>query len=179
MPAMQRTLFRLSTIALLLTASALAGCSSDGPTTVGGNTPILPQRRMICRIREAVTGESQSSPAGLDIVHLDASTTAHASVGDTLRVELKMNAGTGYQWKFLGFSPPTSTPNPLTPQFDTTSSTGETVPVPTGLAGGPVFCVFEFRAQGVGSSTLNFALARGWEADTAPTDSRTLTLQVR
>lgn len=143
-----------------------------------GNTPILPQRRMICRIREAVTGDKQSSPPGIDIVHLDASTTMAAMNGDTLRVELKMSAGTGYQWRFVGFAPPTSTPNALEPLFDLTAATGETVAVETGVVGGPVYCVFEFKATAKGSSTLNFALLQLWETQVAPADARALTVTV-
>lgn len=113
-------------------------------------------------------------------MHLDASTTTTANVGDMVRVELEMNSGTGYQWTVGGDNAQRS-PSPapiLVPQFDWKSGTGQTVPITPNMPGGPVHCIFEFNASQAGSTTLIFSLTRSWEKGVPPTDKRVLIVNV-
>lgn len=136
-------------------------------------------------MRENVTGSDQPSVPGVDVVQLDETTTAAAHVGDKVRVELRMNTGTGYEWKCVGcVNTPTSTgqstttPSVLTPHFDWSKGLGENTSTGAGIAGGPVICVFEFSAAEAGSCTLTFQLARPWETGVKPADTRALTVNV-
>ena len=162
---------------MLALLTAVVGCSSDSPPpeTISGRPAILPQRRLVARLREAVTGGNQTPPAGSDVVILDASATSSASVGDLLVVELAMSAGTGYQWKCVRA---TDSAAVVSPKFDAAAGAGVEKPRSQGLAGGPVDCIFEFSVVGPGTATLSFELVRPWEKDAAPADRRTLTLTV-
>ena len=86
-----------------LLLASVAGCrAQDGSQTetLSGRPAIMPARRLVCRLREDATGKPKA--AGVDEILLDRSTSMTAAVGDTIRVELKTNAGTGYQWIFVG-----------------------------------------------------------------------------
>lgn len=169
--------------------SLVTACNSSSPppTTITGGTAILPQRRLICRLREAVTGDHSTTPAPAlahaDIIHLDSSTTTTATVGALVRVELQMSSGTGYGW-IVGTDKAHTNPAPvLTPQFDWTQATGLETPlnlvmpgVP-GVPGGLVQCAFDFTATQAGSTTLTFKLSRPWEAD-APAKTVVLTVHI-
>ena len=173
-----------ATLLAALLASSLAACrSQDGspPDTMSGRPALLPARRLVCRIREDAAGGAKAP--GVDEVLLDRSTSMTATAGDTIRVELKTNAGTGYQWIFVGCDDrPTSggtagTPQVAVPGFDWKK--GQVPATAADRPGGPVLHVFEFTAGSPGSSTLAFALVRPWEKDTPPADRRQLTVQVK
>ncbi len=136
-------------------------------------------------MRELATGSNESAQSGVDLVHLAATASATARVGDLVRVELMMNAGTGFEWKCTScVNTPDSTGQAtsalmvLTPKFDLTKGLGNCSPTTTGTTGGPVRCDFEFTATQIGSSSATFELARPWEKGVAPVDTRTLTVHV-
>jgi len=178
--------------AALLDATAMLSCQNNGdssqPTTLTGRTPIAPQRRLIARIREDVTGDtkSQALPAGTDLVVLDASTSTSMKVGDTLSVQLKANSGTGYQWIFAGCDNKPTTPAPsqdntptvLKPLFDFRKGEGKVQSTDAGKPGAPANWIFELNAAQSGSTTLHFALVRPWEKGVKPIDMRTLKVSV-
>lgn len=172
----------LPTVVLLL--ASLAACrGQDGgqPDTLTGRPALFPARRVVCRIREDAQGATATP--GTDEVLLDRSTKLDARSGDTIRVELKANAGTGYQWIFVGCDDRPSSkatgdkPVVATPMFDWQK--GQVQPTAADRPGGPVLYVFEFTAGAQGTSTLSFALVRPWEKNTPPTDRRQLTVQVK
>lgn len=162
----------LHTIALVCISIACVSCQ-DQPTTVTGGTPILPQRKMICRIREAI---SPSTPKGpVDEILLDETSSMTANAGDTVRVELKRSSGTGYEWRLSkdsgSFAPV------LKADFDAASGKGRAEPQANGTPGGPVLDVFDFTASTAGSTRLLFVLVRPWEMDN-PGDRRELLITV-
>ena len=176
-------MLRNLTLPTLLIA-LLAGCrSQDGsqPETASGRTALLPARRLVCRIREDATAGTRTP--GVDEVLLDRSTNMSANAGDTIRVELKANAGTGYQWIFVGCDDRpaagggTSAPQVAVPGFDWKK--GQVQPSAADRPGGPVLYRFDFTAGAPGTSTLAFALVRPWEKDTPPADRRQLVVQVK
>ncbi len=160
---------------LALAALALAACDGPQPTTITGNTPILPQRRLIARIRQTVTGENSAIPPGSDVIVLDATSSSTATVGQLVVVELAMSSGTGYSWRCIDAANATSV---LTPKFDATKGNGVEHAVDGSRPGGTVSCVFSFTALAAGTATLTFDLVRPWEKDAPPTDRRILTLEV-
>jgi len=165
----------------MLSVVTACNSSSPPPTTITGGSAILPQRRLICRLREAVTGDNSTTPAPAlahaDIIQLDSSTTTTAAVGALVRVELQMSSGTGYRW-IVGTDKAHTNPAPvLTPQFDWTQATGLETPLNVGVPGGLVQCAFDFTATQAGSTTLTFKLARSWEAD-APAKTVVLTVHI-
>lgn len=174
---------RVTILAAVLAAS-LSGCrSQEGsqPETMSGRPALMPARRLVCRLREDAAGSNRTP--GVDEILLDRSSSMSATTGDTIRVELKTSAGTGYQWIFVGCDDrPASggtatTPQVAVPGFDWKK--GQVPPTAADRPGGPVLHVFEFTAGVPGSSTLAFALVRPWEKDTPPADRRQLTVQVK
>lgn len=163
------------TLRALALASISIACMScqDQPKTVTGGTPVLPQRRMICRIREAI---SPSTPKGpVDEILLDETSSMTANAGDVLRVELKRSSGTGYEWQ-LSKDSGSFTPV-LKADFDAASGKGRAEPQQNGMPGGPVLDVFDFTASTAGSTRLVFVLVRPWEMD-KPGDRRELLITV-
>lgn len=174
---------RQALVTSLLLAS-VAGCrSQDGSQTetLSGRPAIMPARRLVCRLREDATGKPKA--AGVDEILLDRSTSMTAAVGDTIRVELKTNAGTGYHWIFVGCDDrPASGATSVAPTVAVPGFDWKSGQVPASAAdrpGGPVLHVFEFSAASPGRSTLAFALVRPWEKDTPPADRRQLSVQVK
>lgn len=172
-----------TTIVLLIaTASSsllLAGCGGNQPKTITGNEPILPQRRMICRLREAVTGD------GTEDVKLEKNTAIACKVGHHVRLELEAASGTGFEWRLTGWreganSSATAGAKPtfVTADFDWATGAGKVEPVKPGTPGGPSFWVFEATGKQAGAITLDFALARSWEKGQAPADQRSVTIVV-
>jgi predicted secreted protein len=169
-------------VLLLATASTsllLAGCGGKQPKTIEGNEPILPQRRMICRIREAVTGD------GTEDVKLEKNTALACKVGHHIRLELEAASGTGFEWKLTGWreganSSTTAGAKPtfVTADFDWSTGAGKVEPVKPGTPGGPAHWIFEITGKQPGAITLDFALARSWEKGQAPADQRSVTIVV-
>ena len=151
-----------TTLALVL-AVALTACSH--------NNSVLPHPLLMARLHHAKS--DQKTPH--DVVMLDASTAATAHVGDLLQVKVKMNAGTGYEWRCV---PTAGAAAVVEAKFDLAKGTGKEQPLESGRVGGPVECIFEFAVTGPGTATLTFDLARAWEAGQASSDRRTLTLTV-
>ncbi len=181
-PTMRITPLPTTLVALILLT---AGCKNDNaanppPTTVTGRDPVMPQRRLVCRLRDLATGgESKStSQDGIDVVQLGSNTTTTANVGDLLRVELQMSSGTGFEWKVAGDTANASPDPILVPKFGWKDGTGTIVPVNAQQPGGSVLCVFEFDVAQAGSRVLTFTLARSWETGVAPSDKRVLTVIV-
>ena len=175
---------RTCTILKPVLIASLAACQSQGgspPETLSGRPALAPPRRLICRIREDFATPGKAP--GTDEILLDRSTSMSAGLGDTIRVELKANAGTGYQWIFVGCDDrpaaggTSDTPRVAVPGFDWRK--GEVQATAADRPGGPVLYVFEFTAGTAGSSTLSFALVRPWEKNTAPSDRRQLVVQVK
>lgn len=173
----------LSTTALLLFVSA--SCNRDNAAnppaeTITGRNPIGPQRKIICQLRDTVTGgESKiTSVNGLDIVQLGSTTTTNVNVGDLLRVELQMSSGTGFEWKVASDASNASPAPTLLPQFNWSNGTGTITPVNAQKPGGSVLCIFEFDVSQAGTSVLTFNLARSWEKGVPPADKRVLTVHV-
>lgn len=175
---------RMRTIVKTVLIALLAACQSQSGSpaeTLSGRPALAPPRRLICRIREDVATPGKTP--GNDEILLDRSTSMSAGLGDTIRVELKTNAGTGYQWIFVGCDDrPASggtadTPRVAVPGFDWRK--GEVQATAADRPGGPVLYVFEFKAGAAGTSTLSFALVRPWEKNTAPADRRQLVVQVK
>lgn len=165
----------MMTLRALALASISIACMScqDQPKTVTGGTPVLPQRKMICRIREAI---SPSTPKGpVDEILLDETSSMTANAGDVLRVELKRSSGTGYEWQ-LSKDSGSFTPV-LKADFDAASGKGRAEPQQNGVPGGPVLDVFDFTASTAGSTRLVFVLVRPWEMD-KPGDRRELLITV-
>ena len=161
----------------LMSALLAASCRSgeDQPTTVSGRPAISPMRRITCRIREEVTGDTKSTT---DLVMLDQSTATSLKVGETLRLELKAASGTGYQWIFVGSdSDPGAPSSPLRADFDWKKGQGTVEALEPGKPGGPALWIFEFKAANPGATTLHFALGRPWEKG-APADKRQLKVTV-
>lgn len=172
----------LALVLITLTATTpllLTGCGGNQPKTITGNTPILPQRRLLCRIREAVTGD------GTTDVQLDANTTIELKVGHSARLELEAASGTGFEWRLTGWreGPNTSATAGLVPafvtaNFDWSTGVGTVEPVKAGTPGGPSNWVFEVTGSQPGATTLDFTLARSWEKGQAPADRRSVTIEV-
>ncbi len=163
----------------LLSVLGLPGCGGNQPKTISGNTPILPQRRLLCRIREGVLGD------GTEDVKLDASTSVDAKVGETVRIELEAAGGTGFEWRAIGWTEGSNTsstvgatPMVATANFDWSTGAGTVVPAKNDVVGGPTNWAFEVKAVQPGALTITFALARSWEKDQKPADQRTLTINV-
>ncbi|MDA1263346.1 MAG: protease inhibitor I42 family protein [Planctomycetota bacterium] len=178
---MRNILLSTTVLILLVTTSCNKDNAANPPAeTITGRTPIAPQRRLICQLRDAVTGgESKTTSSnGVDTVQLGSTTTTTANVGDLLRVELQMSSGTGFEWKVSGESS-NSNPAPiLMPKFTWKNGTGTIVPVNAQKPGGSVLCIFEFDVSQAGSSVLTFTLARSWETGVPPADKRVLTVNV-
>jgi predicted secreted protein len=165
----------LSICLLALIAPCACRSGENQPTTPSGRPAISPMRRVTCRIREDVTGDSKS---GTDLVMLDKSTSTTLKVGETLRLELKAASGTGYQWIFVGSdADPAAAGSPLRAEFDAQKGQGTVQPLEPGKPGGPALWVFDFKAANAGTTILHFALGRPWEK-TAPADTRMLTVTV-
>ncbi len=166
----------------MLTTSCNNDNAANPPaTTMTGRTPIAPQRRLICQLRDTVTGgeSNMTSSNGVDTVQLGSTTTTtNANVGDLLRVELQMSSGTGFEWKVASDASNSSPAPILMPQFDWKNGTGMIVPVNAQKPGGSVLCIFEFDVSQAGSSVLTFTLARSWEKGVPPADKRVLTVNV-
>ena len=164
----------------LVLCALLAACQSgDQPTTVTGRPAISPARRLVARIREDVDGQPKGQP-GVDMVALDRNTSTTMSVGDQLRVELKANGGTGYQWAFVGSDADLAAAGAvLNAKFNLKTGEGRVEPLEPGKPGGPANTVFVFDAANAGMVTVHFALARPWEKGSKPADMRTLTVRVR
>lgn len=181
---------RLSIVLPCVTLALLMGCQrgsqQDQPTSVTGRPLLSPPRRLLARLREDATGDKRSAD-GTDIVMLDRTTSAQATVGDTLRVELKAATGTGYQWVFAGCdstpataaTAPATEPTVLKPLFDWKKGEGKVEPTSPGKPGAPAYTVFEFSAAEAGHSTMHFVLVRPWEKNTAPADKRSLQMTVK
>lgn len=172
-----------TTILLLLatvsTSLLFAGCGGNQPKTVTGGEPILPQRRMICRIREAVTGD------GTEDVKLEKNTAIACKVGHHVRLELEAASGTGFEWRLTGWREGANTsatagakPTFVTADFDWATGAGKVEPVKPGTPGGPAHWIFEITGKQPGAITLDFALARSWEKGQAPADQRSVTVVV-
>jgi len=178
---MRNILLSTTAILLLTTTSCNKDNAANPPAeTITGRTPIAPQRRIICQLRDTVTGgESKTTSSnGVDTVQLGSTTTTKANVGDLLRVELQMSSGTGFEWK-VASDPSNASPAPiLLPQFNWSNGTGIITPVNAQKPGGSVLCIFEFDVSQVGSSVLTFTLARSWEKGVPPADKRILTVNV-
>jgi predicted secreted protein len=166
-------------VAAASTSFALSGCGGNQPKTVTGGEPILPQRRMICRIREAVTGD------GTEDVKLEKNTAIACKVGHHVRLELEAASGTGFEWRLTGWregantsATAGATPMFVTADFDWATGAGKVEPVKPGTPGGPSHWIFEFTGKQPGAITLDFALARSWEKDQAPADQRSVTVVV-
>jgi len=173
----------LPTIVLLLATVATSllfpGCGGNGPRTITGNEPILPQRRMICRIREAVTGD------GTEEVKLEKNTAIAAKVGQHIRLELEAASGTGFEWRLTGWreggnssATAGAVPAFVKADFDWSTGSGKVEPAKSGTPGGPSNWIFEITGKQSGAITLDFALARSWEKDQAPADQRSVTIVV-
>lgn len=179
---MRTSLLSATTILIMFfTTSCNQDNAANAPaTTLSGRTPIAPQRRLICQLRDAVTGgESKiTSSNGIDTVQLGSTTTTNANVGDLLRVELQMSSGTGFEWKVAGDASNSSPAPILVPQFNWANGAGMIVPVNAQKPGGSVLCIFEFDVSQAGSSVLTFTLARSWETGVPPADKRVLTVNV-
>ncbi len=168
-------------ILLLLTASTslpLAACGGKQPKTIEGTEPILPQRRLLCRIREAITGD------GTEDVKLEKNTSIAVKVGGQVRLELEAASGTGFEWRLTGWrvgnvsATAGATPTFITADFDWTTGIGKVEPVKPGTPGGPNCWIFEITGKQAGAVTLDFALARSWEKGQAPADQRSVTIVV-
>jgi predicted secreted protein len=153
----------------------LTACSGPQPQTVTGRTAILPQRRLIARVREAVTGDQTKVPADADVIVMDSSTVATARVGDVIAIELPMQSGTGYAWHCIDAAKASQF---VSATFDAKAGKGVEQPIDGSRLGGTVNCLFEFKAVGEGRATLTFDLVRAWEKDAVPADRRLLTLEV-
>jgi len=172
-----------TTIVLLIatasTSLLFSGCGGNQPKTITGNEPILPQRRMICRIREAVTGD------GTEDVKLEKNTAIATKVGHHVRLELEAASGTGFEWRLTGWreganssATAGATPSFVTSDFDWSTGAGKVEPVKAGTPGGPANWIFEITGKQAGAITLDFALARSWEKGQAPADQRSVTIVV-
>ena len=165
----------------MLACCLLAACQGgpEQPTTATGRPAILPARRLVARIRGDADGKTSSAP-GNDIVMLDRSTATALAIGDTLRVELKANSGTGYQWVFAGCDTDlSSASSSLAPRFDWRKGEGKVESTEPSKPGAPARWVFEFNAAKTGDTTLHFALMRPWDKGVQPSDQRTLTVRVK
>lgn len=85
-------------------------------------------------------------------VPLQQSVEAH--VGDTIRVDLPAQAGTGYSWTA------TVAGDILEP--------GRTEGRPATRPGGPERSIMTYRAAGAGTARITFAYQRPWETATGP-----------
>lgn len=108
---------------------------------------------------------------GAKSVDVDSATYAGNTValttGDTLRVRLVSNPGTGYRWA-------QAAPTPTVLTFIDSTFTG-----PAGTAvGAPGVQQFRFLAAQPGSSTLVLLYARPWETDPTSTDTVRINLSV-
>ncbi len=159
-------------LALVCLSIACVSCQ-DQPKTVTGGTPVLPQRKLICRIREAISPSTPNGP--VDEILLDETSSMTANAGDVVRVELKRSSGTGYEWQ-LSKDSRSFTPV-LKADFDAANGKGQAEPQSNGLPGGPVLDVFNFTASTAGSTRLVFVLVRPWEMD-KPSDRRELLVTV-
>jgi len=174
---------RTPTLAVLLlgcVSSSLffSGCDQP-PKTITGREPILPQRRVLSRIREAVTGD------GTEVVKLDKSTSIAAKVGQSIRLELEAASGTGFEWRLTGWreggnssATAGAVPAFVKADFDWATGAGKVEPEKSGTPGGPSNWIFEITGTQPGAITLDFALARSWEKDQAPADQRSVTIVV-
>ncbi|NBX36162.1 MAG: hypothetical protein EBR10_02925 [Planctomycetes bacterium] len=162
----------LRSIIVVCLSTACISCQ-DQPKTVTGGTPVLPQRKMICRIREAIAPSEPKGP--VDEVLLDETSSMTVNIGDTVRVELKRSSGTGYEWQLAkdsrSFAPM------LKANFDVASGKGRAEPQANGMPGGPVLDVFDFTASTAGSTRVLFVLVRPWEME-KPADRRELLVTV-
>jgi len=178
---MRNILLATTAILILVSASCNRDNAANPPAeTITGRTPIAPQRKIICQLRDTVTGgESKiTSVNGLDIVQLGSTTTTNVNVGDLLRVELQMSSGTGFEWKVASDASNASPAPILLPQFNWSNGTGTITPVNAQKPGGSVLCIFEFDVSQAGTSVLTFNLARSWEKGVPPADKRVLTVDV-
>jgi len=111
----------------------------------------------------------------VDEILLDETSSMTANAGDTVRVELKRSAGTGYEWQLSKESGPIAPV--LKANFDAASGKGRAEAQENGMPGGPVLDVFDFTASTAGSTRLVFVLVRSWEMD-KPADRRVLMMTV-
>lgn len=101
---------------------------------------------------------SAAAPKLIDISDPDDGGTVQMSPGDTLRVRLHAQPGTGYSW----------TVAKIDPAALAESAPRKFVPPPQQIPGAIGHDVFEFRAARSGRTSLEMHYVRPWEKNAAP-----------
>jgi len=87
--------------------------------------------------------------------------------GQALRIELPLNAGTGYSWR-------------LDREADgTVLSGGSSQTTNAALPGGAIMTIFTYQATGRGTAELSFTLKQPWMPDTAGDTRRVFRVLVK
>jgi predicted secreted protein len=115
-----------------------------------------------------LAGCSSNAGETVTVTEGQAGQTVELQVGDTLVVALPGNLTTGYNWY------PAPQDPPLLEQV------GEPQATPASSAlGAPATIALQFRAVGIGQTTLRLDYQRGWEEDVNPESSFEVTVVVR
>lgn len=116
----------------------------------------------------SLAGCTSNAGETITITAEQAGQTVELQVGDTLVVLLPGNPTTGFNWF----------PAPQDPPL--LEQAGEPQATPASLAlGAPATIALQFRAVGVGQTTLRLDYQRGWEEDVAPESSFEVAVVVR
>lgn len=103
--------------------------------------------------------------AAIDLTESDNGRTIRARVGDSIALRLPEVAGSGYTWSPISFDDKI---------LELTGSTTE----PAGALGGSGLHDFTFRAASPGTTSLQLAYRRSWEASTGQEQSFSVTIEV-
>ncbi|MSR19091.1 MAG: hypothetical protein EXS00_08020 [Phycisphaerales bacterium] len=102
-------------------------------------------------------------------VCLDGESTAaliELAVGETVRIELPGNSGTGFEWSILKYDSVVSI------------TSAPAVAQEPGRAGGPTTWMFVMQGVRPGPGRVEFGYARPWETDQAPAKKQVVPVRV-
>jgi predicted secreted protein len=161
----------LTRFAACLACAALVACDADR----GPETELASARSeqgfgvTVHRVRGLATENATSAtdrPVEGRVLELESSRDVVVPLGDTFKVELVANSGSGHAWTIR--LPGDAVLEPL----------GEPAraPIDRGVMGGRVRWTFAFRPVRPGTCDLGFDLVRPWEAGATP--EKTVTLHV-
>jgi len=151
---MRKLLLSRSTIAVLISLTALASLSA---------------RVAAQQATDANTANTKKSKSVVGVMEADNGKTIDLTPGQTLRVKLKVIAGTGYGWTIDGDPAPLKLTKSYTQQTNSTAR----------RAGGPEMSVFELTPNSTGLANLTFVYRRSWEYNVPPAKTFSVRVNVR
>jgi predicted secreted protein len=119
--------------------------------------------------QQAADENTKKSNSVVGVFEADNGKTIDMDSSQTLRVKLKVIAGTGYAWTLSGDPKPLKLTKSYAQQSNSTAR----------RQGGPEMSVFELSANSVGLANLTFVYRRSWEYNVPPAKTFSVRVNVR